>query len=282
MKVTEKGAEDESSSNEKKQAPQQQKKEQEYNLSVSNEDIKALRALLEAQAQKIESLEGKLQEKTSPTTSSSDLAKLTDAILGKKKEDDVNYETGIDESKIPLDDIITNPADMVTFFVPSAGYIIVDDLRHGIPVKLPFGKKFIAFTHLNTGRAEKGKHTVLTPIASYVSRSKKEIEWLRKHTFYGSFIFEKTEGLTNNTAVRALRLSNVFNAIKLKEFPDIIKEAKDMGIPPTNSHDEMALRIATAIVDREEKEGEVSSAMRAKANFEDAMSIGREDMFGKA
>lgn len=245
-----------------------------YKQSITQQDLDNVVATFEAKMQMLHRELEQERAKNNSRNSDSSIERLADVIVDKKKGD-VSTHEGIDESQIPLDDILVDKADWVTFFVPSAGYVIVDDVRNGFTVLPPYKKKSIFFTHINTGRAQIGKNVVLTPIAQYTSKSKKEIEWLKGHSFYGTFIFTSTARAADANAVKALRLGTVLNIIRVKDFPSIVHDANSLGVPFIENKDELAIRVAQAIVEREIVAQGAAVEARAKENFEDAAMVGK-------
>lgn len=217
--------------------------------SVTNlELLKVIKDLQDKTAQ----LEAQLQKPAvQQSTNGGDIKALAEAIASlNKKVDDIDYKKGIDESQIPADDILPREK-WVTFCVPKAGYPLTCDQRNGYIVKLPYGKELIWFEFIHMNKALLGKHTVTTPIATYVCRSKKECDWIRNHSLFGTLIFESTKAAMNTDAEKAMRLATVVGMLKSKELPEIVADSRQFNLPFIENVDQMRTNLAMAMVDRE-------------------------------
>lgn len=242
--------------------------------SASNEEV--LKALKSYQ-DKIAELEAKIQTQSVPSGNgfgAKDILALAEAITNKTKED-VDFDSAIDESKIPVDDYL-EMEKWVRFCVPKAGYALSDDMRNGRPVRLPFGKKMIFFEYVTLNRTQIGKHTTTVPIAVYTSKSKAEVEWIRKHSFYDILIFESSAQAANTNAEKALRLGKVMDSIKTWDYPNVVQSAKDYKIAMTIERpDELRKNLAIAMVEKEFEAEKISGQVRAEEAWKNNALIGR-------
>lgn len=95
--------------------------------------------------------------------------------------------TSIDQSEIEVEDILEKPA---VFFAWGFSTVIADDFVGGVTIQPPYGKA-IPFNHLYrmpTGQRGSGKYASYSYAVIY---SKKQCEFLRKHSDFGIRIFER-------------------------------------------------------------------------------------------
>lgn len=170
-----------------------------------------------------------------------------DAVTNTKKKD-LDFEEGVDESQIPVDDFEENG---VSFFVPSTGYVMSCDRRKGKIVKLPWGKKTIFFEHEGTKIRNQGKYQELSIISKYTSYSKKEIEWIRNHSMYGVLIYENTNTAMNADMMKVQRMSKVIGSLRAVDHIDLLKMCGAYNVPKSNDPNEMRFHIAHEMVNRE-------------------------------
>lgn len=248
---------------------------------ITNEE---LQKAIKSYADQVTQLQRKLDEmaaagptastnKTVGGTNASDILALADAITKQTKKD-INYEEGIDLSQIPADDYI-DQKDWIRFCVPSGGYVISDDRRKGHVVKLPFGKQMIFFEHLLTNRRAVGKHTVTTPVATYTCKSKKEAEWIREHTLYGTFIFEDVGQVPGTTAEKALRLHSIMKTLTSLDFANVISQGKALGVPFNANPDEMVKQVAIAACEKEFEQLAMANGTRATEAWKEKALLGQ-------
>lgn len=240
--------------------------------SVSN--VELLKIIKDLQ-DKTNQLEAQLKNpSTNTSTSNSDIKALAESIAGlNRKVDEIDYNRGIDESQIPEDDILTRE-EWVTFCVPKAGYPLTCDYRNGYIVKLPYGKQLIWFEFIHMNKAQAGKHTVTTPIATYVCKSRKEMEWIRNHSLFGTLIFESTKAAMNTDAERAMRLATVVGILKSKELPEIVADSRQFNLPFIKDNvEQMRHNLAMALVNREHDNYQTQEKERAEQAWKDQQLI---------
>lgn len=253
------------------------------NQSVSESETQKL---LKAYADRMTSLEAELkalrstaptQQQTTPGISNGvtaeDIQRLIESNTKNAKKD-LNYEEGIYEHEIPIEDYLEEK-DWVQFCVPKAGYTLSDDRRMGQIVKLPYGKRVIFFDYLLTNRSVQGKHTVTTPVATYVCKSNAERDWIRKHTFYDILIFESTSQAVSTDAEKALRFSRVFDVLKTQGAAQIFSEARKRGLSINENIDELKKTLAMAMVDAEFAVEKQAHGDRATEAFKERQLLGR-------
>lgn len=148
-------------------------------------------------------------------------------VVTQKKEEELDLSQGVVAEKIPKEDF--NP-EGVRFYAPLAGYVISGDKRNGHSVKLPWGKKSIFFEHLHTRKIQSGKYQEVSPLSMYISHSKKEIEWLREHSYCGIIFYEGSQEIKNREALKSARLADIMVYLKNLELPQLTKKCHESGV----------------------------------------------------
>jgi hypothetical protein len=178
-----------------------------------------------------------MQMKSSSSGVSADvIAAAVEGVL-KAKSQVENYEGGIQEEQIPADDY--DPKG-VRFCYPSAGYVLTDDIRQGRVVNLPYNKKVIFFECAAEKHIKQGKYNEIAYVSTYTSHSKKEIEWIRKHSLYGAVIFESANEAMNQKAILASKIAKIMEVVQNYTYPDLLKRCDEYGV--TKSEDPAILR----------------------------------------
>lgn len=197
-----------------------------------------------------------------------DVMKLITQINQKNKE--IDYETGILEEQIPADDYDEKG---VRFTCPAVGYVLVDDVRKGMRIVLPYNKKHILFKHAGTRKIESGKHKVLFPFSVYRSHSKKEIEYIRNHTMYGTLIYESSGAAATVDAKKMARAAVIINQLKQYEHPDLIKLCRDYQVPVNDDPGVMRMQITLSMVEKEFAQESLRSNASLIQNEENAKLV---------
>lgn len=202
-------------------------------------------------------------EKSSTNNDSATVKAIEQLVEGlRKKSDDEKY--GGENQYVDVADI--DPEDYlergIPFYCHKVMYVIVDDKRGGHAVQTPFKNKLV-FQYQSTRAVGTGKETRLHNLSCYVSHSKKEVEWLEKHSGYGSLFFKSHMEAMTVDAIKAHKLARVMSALNRMETGRVVKMAADMGIV---SEDPQMLRIAIANkqVEEEMKNEEEANKIRVK------------------
>lgn len=170
----------------------------------------------------------------SKVTSSPSTGGVDTSIVG-----DYNY---VEEADIDPEDMLE---DGHVFFSHTAGYIIVDDLVQGRSVRTPYNT-IIEFKYVHTQKKQHGKEVELNVLSSYLCRSKKEVAWLKKSSFYGYKIFDDISLATSKQAKVAGKISQYMQAAKSMEVGQLINACKEYKIPVTRDPETMRLALSTA------------------------------------
>lgn len=195
---------------------------------ISSNDIESLTGIVLALQKELKETKQNLalnQTGFDPTMMAKFAAELNQQ---NKKAEDLDYSEGIKSEDIPLDDYIENG---ITFCAPFSGYAIADDRRQGHLIRLPYNKKFIFFDYQGQRKFQQGKYIQLMVFSTYTSKSKKEIQWLREHTFFGTMFYESTKDIESFDVQRAQKLARIMNMLTQFELPQIISRCKEYGVP---------------------------------------------------
>jgi hypothetical protein len=216
-----------------------------------------------------------LAPQQSPVDQAALLEKLVDKISGNKSDAtgfmfEHNY---VSESEIDPDDVLEKD-EWVTFVTHTVGHVIVDDLRNGKPVRVPFGK--ISFTYDSTRQVKNGKEVDLYNLCKYTCKSKKELKWLKDHSMYGRLFFDNIKGAKSVDGAKALKLASAMRGLSSMGQQDIINTARSYGLSVGGDISSLRGEIAQLVVERQIRAEKAASEGRVNdANLE-AELIGRE------
>lgn len=249
--------------------------EQEENGKKDAQSNEELLKIIKTQSDQFNALQEQvksLQEKQTSLGSAEVLAQALASFASKQKEKDLDYEAGIPEEEIPEGDFIK---EGVRFCAPFVGYVISDDKRKGQRVILPYGKKIIEFDYTATRVTQSGKHQNSHPISAYISRSHKEVEWLRKHSLYGIMFYETTTEAANADAIKATRLATIMNHIKDYEMPDLMARAQENGVAINEDTSRMRMNLAFKILEKELEAEQLQVSKTLEENFRASVLAGK-------
>lgn len=150
------------------------------------------------------------------------------------------------------------------------GYLIVDDIRNGFPVTTPYGRLF-KFRFQASKITKIGKVESYSSYCAFKTNSKKEIDWLRKHTRYNIEFFENTNLAISVNAMKAGIASRIYRAISSLDQPQILERAKSYGIPLGGELriilSELAYKMAEEEFQKEIREAETRTVDAIKENL---------------
>lgn len=183
------------------------------------------RELIEAVAL-IKQLKSELDKKSSP---GNEIAQLAQAIKSMssptEKASEIRYRSYRDAEELDPDDVLETP---ITFYAYTSFYCIADNKVNDRSVLAPLGP--ITFEHVNTSKSQSGRDTSLVLVSRYMSRSKKEVEFLRSHVKYNINFFEKSN-IHESVDIRyAQKISTIANMLSGKPVYDVIQLAKENNI----------------------------------------------------
>lgn len=166
-----------------------------------------------------------------------------------QKSKDKDYRNGILAEDIPIEDFDEKG---ITFCAPFLGYAIADDRRMGHRVLLPYNKECILFLYQGeTRRRQNSKEESLSVFSTYTSQSRKEQDWLRKHTFFNTMFYESTAGAKSFDVIKAQKLSRIMTMVSNFELPSLIARCKEYNVPINVDKDLMRPMLSMAMADRE-------------------------------
>jgi hypothetical protein len=181
----------------------------------------------------------------------------------KEKPDDqkLSVKRFVDERDIDPKDF---DKDGVLFCAYSTGYFITDDVRQGFPVSTPYGNDiFFKFQGQNKSRDSRGRE-VLNTYCAYLSRSKKEQQWLREHRYYGIKFFESATEAMSTDAVRAQKLARFIDAVMSMDQHQVVMNCQAYKVPVSENMRAMRITLASRMLDATEDPGEVASKKALK------------------
>lgn len=211
--------------------------------SLSNEIVDGL-------LKKISELEEKINQPKSASTDISTLRELVEAIKG-TREDSLGYRfenNYLSNNLIDESDVLSEE-EWVTFISNTVGYVITDDLRNGQPIRVPYG--VIEFKFDSAKEVKNGKESDIFNISKYVCKSRKELDFLRKHSGYRFFHFENIKGAKSVNAQKAIKMQTVFKSLQSLGQHQLINLAHQHDIPIPEDIFSLRGEIAFKIVDEQ-------------------------------
>ena len=204
------------------------------------------KSLLEALMKRIDSIESKTVVGKSSGLNKGELSELITLV----KSDGVN-ERVFDTEELDPDDIIEQG---VIFTSYGTAFIITDDRKFGKTVKIPGGRPYIKFKHAATKINKRSyNEDEVTTFCTYISYSKKEIEFLRQHTLMDISFYENNPKQAMSQGAKFIQLaSNIHNQISSLDKMKLINKAKQLGINPNQEirvlRSEIAAHVAESMV----------------------------------
>jgi len=109
------------------------------------------------------------------------------------------------------------------------GYLIIDDVRQGLPVTTPYGRKFV-FKFQASRITKIGKAESYSAFCTFSTNSKIEIKWLRDHTLYNIEFYEDSKLALEADAQLIPIAAKIYRQVSTLDQPDILKRAEARGI----------------------------------------------------
>lgn len=160
-----------------------------------------------------------------------------------KPTGDLGY---VDVAQIDPEDLIEEGH---AFWCHQAGYVIVDDMRQNKPVRTPLNT-VIEFKYVHEIRKGSGKDMELFVLSSYVSYSKKEVEWLKQSTYYNRVIFDDIKTTATKQARKAAKINSLVSSVRNMDRKAFYSTCRDMGIPMNKDPEVMILSLASLYADK--------------------------------
>lgn len=186
------------------------------------------------------------------------VAKVVAAVRAADNSGPVNPYTNVDPSVIDEDDILKEP---VVFYAHKCGYVITSDMKHGRSIGTPYGAPIIFMYH-GSKWVNKGKEQDIINLSTYVCKSKKELEFLRKFTYFGSLIFEDAKSATGIDARKATKMAKFIKSVENLDHYRLVAIARDKGLPMEKDIQSMRLIVATAYAEEELRKEEAETQVR--------------------
>ena len=255
----------------KSESPEENKKSAPAGI-MSAEMQQKLLDQVSSMAEKLDALEKKNTESKSADSSENLIRELTRALGNKGSLDQLDATGYIDANLIDKDDILSED-EIVRFYAHVSTYVIVDDLRHGTPVRTPFGN-VIKFEYIASKTSGSGKHKEIEHSCVYRCRSKKEAEWLKEHALYGTMFYSSGKDNMTIDGKKATRMALLMKNLMGLEKHQIMSMCQQNGIEMMEKVSDMRMALANKlssdIMDREkEADGErVKEMLFTKKEFE--------------
>ena len=201
------------------------------------------------------------QEGTPQADTASLMKELVEGL--REKSDDEKFrgrDSYVGYQDIDPKDVLKDP---VSFYAHKIGYVIVDDKRNGHNVSTPF-KRDIVFKYQSTKKVGSGTEAMLHNISQYTCRSKKELEWLEAHTFYGSIFFSSHKEAMSVDARRAGKLARIMGVLNRMEVAKVINMADKNGISMSEDIGMLRIAIANKQANEELAREDQANALRVK------------------
>lgn len=246
------------------------KKEQE---SIENAQLRKMIATLTEKMEKIEAdnANRSINVPINAGMSGDDIAKIVKAAISKEKE--IDYNSGIDEVDIPVEDF---DEIGVRFCAPFTGYVISDDKRKGHRVVLPYGKKQVFFEYQAARRVMQGRFEAIAPYSAYTSHSKKEIEWLKAHRLYNIFFYESATMAANSDVMRMQKLARIMTVLQNYDFLELIRVCGQYGVAKGEDAAVMRSHLAFEMVEREIESEKNAAQKSLDETFKAEKLLGRK------
>lgn len=210
------------------------------------------------------------------SSSVADLAKMISQGVSdgmKSKTGQFEFGEGYTEEEIDADDYLEEK-DWVTFAVHRLYDIIVADKRNGKVIRAPFEP--IEFKIQGTKVTKNGKESSITNYATYTCKSKKELEWLKNHSMYNVRFFDKIGKAISVDAHKAGILAKNMNVLNAMNQYNIMKYAKEYGVPFSEDLSIMRAELATRMTEKEMKSVTNWQNDMFKEQMEEAQAVGKD------
>jgi len=155
------------------------------------------------------------------------------------------HAIGMDD--FDINDVLDEP---VMFFTYSLGYMLMDDVKQGHAIRTPFNRPF-KFSHLfrqeRIGARDK-KEFMMVSVCKI--SSKKELDWLQKHSLYGVKFFEDIRNVRTVDVEMQERLVEANSEIARLSDHEIVQRALGEGVSPSTDISKMKRSLIQAIANK--------------------------------
>lgn len=204
-----------------------EKMKNDLSREISDDVIKALEEKFD---EKWQVRENKLREEFQASLTSGGNAGITYHEMARAIATAESYRKG-EKMYSDIKDIDPKDYDSrgATFTCYGNGYLIVDDVRQGNPVRTPYNRIF-KFKFQGAKVTIIGRTESYSSFCSFRTNSKKEIAWMRAHTLYNIEFFEDTKRAMSVDAQKAQITVRIVRTITALDQPEILRRAKSLGI----------------------------------------------------
>jgi hypothetical protein len=202
----------------------------------------------------IQRLKAELDKKNEVNNSNSELIAALKTLIPARQEsvNEIKYRSFRDSADIDPNDVLEKP---VTFYAYTSFYCIADDLVQGRSVLAPLGP--INFEHVSTSRNGNGRDTSLVLVSRFICKSKKEYEFLKKHSMFNVMFFERSD-INESVDIRfAQKISKINNMLANRPVYDVLQMARENGIQISGDDmdrqdgQKIKMQVATVLAQRE-------------------------------
>lgn len=211
-------------------------------------------------AQQVKEQVASAPQQAAPSTDQAEMMKqLVEGLKEKSDSEKYGAQSGyVDVTDIDKDDFL-GPGKEENFYAHKTGYVVVDDKRNGLPVQTPF-KNVIVFKYQATRKLGTGKDVQLFSYANYVCKSRKEAQWLRDHSMYGTMFFSRADTALNVDGRKAIKLAKFMtNMANLDQYA-LFNMAKQHGVEPGTDVQELRARLANKFAEKAMDEEKAASS----------------------
>jgi len=225
-------------------------------LGLTPEQIKKLSEVFDAkyserEARMMEEFNRAINQKPSQSSSPTlEQATLIDSIAQAMAKKEMYVKGGRTYSDVKEIDPEDYDEVGATFTSYGAGYLIIDDVRNGHAIRTPYGRP-LRFVFQGGRITEVGKVQEYSSFCAINIHSKKEIEWLRKHSRYGIEFFEDTKLALSADAIKIGIASRVSKVMASLDQHQILARARQYGIPLGGNLSDIRVQLTLAIADEE-------------------------------
>jgi hypothetical protein len=192
---------------------------------------------------------------------------LREIILAvKDRPDTEKFGVGkfINESDIDPDDYDEKG---LLFCAYSSGYLIVDDVRQGKSVSTPY-QNAIFFEYQATKKVDVGKYQETSTYSSYVSKSKKEQEWLKQHRYFGICFFMSAKEALSADAKKISALMKIFSGMLNMNQHEIVQRCREWNVPISEDIRNMRMLLSHKMADKQMEDEKIKDEKRLSESIE--------------
>jgi len=158
-----------------------------------------------------------------------------------------------------INDVLEVP---VMFFTYSLGYMLMDDVKQGHAIRTPYNRPFKfnhLFRHERVGARDK-KEFLMVSVCKI--SSKKELDWLQRHSLYGVKFFEDIRNVRSVDIEMQERLVEANNEIARLSDHEIVQRALGEGVSPSTDVSKMKRSLVQSIANKriQEKSDRIQSS----------------------